>query len=263
MLAPPHVLWGIDRQRDAECPAHDRGEACDLQHPRRGGRVHEPFVEVLRQRRREHEEDGVGRADSAENTAARAECADDRRQAVHEHHRQREIRASTRSGNGARNDAEQRRHAGEEQQAQRVQPDADPHGAIVSAPKIFCSRPGDTTNAGASSARYIDPGVRPPEGPVRRDRPRGRASPRCQPPNRDTASGSAMANPAIFTVSCTTLTHADVSSPPAAKYTVITTPPIGAADRLGNSGDDVQDPAEADQLRREDEERADPEQHRR
>ena len=48
-----------------------------------------------------------------------------------------------------------------------------------------------------------------------------------------------MAKPASFTASCTTFTHADVSRPPAVKYTVMTPPPIEAPDRLRHAGDDV------------------------
>jgi hypothetical protein len=41
----------------------------------------------------------------------------------------------------------------------------------------------------------------------------------------DTASGSAIAKPTSFTVSCTTLTRADARRPPAEKYTMTTSPP--------------------------------------
>ena len=82
------------------------------------------------------------------------------------------------------------------------------------------------TNDGMIVARYINPG-----GPARQN-DQYAASSDCtcatalQPPNAATASGRASAKPPSLTASCTTFTRADDSRPPAAKYTVMTPPPI-------------------------------------
>ena len=81
-------------------------------------------------------------------------------------------------------------------------------------------------NEGVCIARYAMPG-----GPARqKDQYAGSPARTCvtpaHPPIADSASGNATANPPSFTASCTTLTRAEVSRPPAAKYTMMTPPPI-------------------------------------
>src|SRR5207253_2625637 len=103
------------------------------------------------------------------------------------------------------------------------------------APNAFCSRPGEMMNDGVCIARYAMPG-----GPARqKDQYAGSPARTCvtpaHPPIADSASGNAMANPPSFTASCTTLTRAEVSRPPAAKYTMMTPPPIDPAPRFAAS----------------------------
>src|SRR5262245_52377025 len=79
--------------------------------------------------------------------------------------------------------------------------------------------------AGASSARYITPEAPPCHGFQYEALPGSSALIASRPPAACRASGSAIAKPASFTVSCTMFTHAEVSSPPAVKYTTTTAPP--------------------------------------
>ena len=53
------------------------------------------------------------------------------------------------------------------------------------------------------------------------------------PPACPMASGTAIRKPHTSTTSCTRLTHAELRSPPATKYTVITAPPATAPSQRG------------------------------
>ena len=88
----------------------------------------------------------------------------------------------------------------------------------VAPPHDFWINPGEMMNAGPVSASSVQPDPGPAEymklpnqggadGPVTAWRP----------PAAFSAAGSATANPAIITISCSVLTHADPSSPPAVK----------------------------------------------
>ena len=48
-----------------------------------------------------------------------------------------------------------------EQQAERVQADADPHRAVVARAEIFCSRPGETMKAGREQGEVHQPDAPP------------------------------------------------------------------------------------------------------
>ena len=110
----------------------------------------------------------------------------------------------------ARDDAEQRRHDREEQQAERVQADAEPDGAIVARAEDLLQQPGrdderrrdhgEREDCPASSAART--ASTPASGCTTRQRLPSTRRPA-------SASGSARAKPASFTASCTTLTHAD------------------------------------------------------
>ena len=80
-------------------------------------------------------------------------------------------------------------------------------------------------NAGASRARYIQPESPPCHGFQYDTLGTGTRATVIHPPTAWSASGSAIAKPASFTASCTMFTHAEVSSPPAVKYTITTPPP--------------------------------------
>src|SRR6266851_9128687 len=80
-------------------------------------------------------------------------------------------------------------------------------------------------NAGPSSARYIQPDSPPCHGFQYDGSSACTAATALHPPIACSASGSAIAKPASFTASCAMFTHAEVSSPPAVKYTITTPPP--------------------------------------
>src|SRR4029453_19406602 len=80
-------------------------------------------------------------------------------------------------------------------------------------------------NAGPSRKIYIQPEP-PPCQKFQKVASPSTALTAFQPPAPCTASGSAIANPPSFTASCTIFPHAEVRSPPAAKYTMTTAPPI-------------------------------------
>jgi hypothetical protein len=71
--------------------------------------------------------------------------------------------------------------------------------------------------AGPSRARYIQPDSPPCQGFQYDALSACTALTALHPPTPCSASGSAIANPTSFTVSCTMFTHADVSRPPAVK----------------------------------------------
>ena len=136
----------------------------------------------------------------------------------HQDHRQRKIGRRQIGKAPAGDDAEQGRHAREQEKAERVQADADVDGAIVTRAENFLQESGETTNAGASTADTSVPRHQAAERPVH-GVGRTHGGDALQPPVLASASGSATAKPASFTLSWTTFTHADVNRPPAAKYT--------------------------------------------
>ena len=101
------------------------------------------------------------------------------------------------------------------------------------APNVFCRIPGETMKAGASRIRYIHP-----ESPLLMTSrcpgvARACSSTAESPPAPSSASGTAIRKPHISTTSCTRLTQAELSRPPAMKYTVMTTPPTTAPSHRG------------------------------
>ncbi len=118
------------------------------------------------------------------------------------------------------------RHAGVEQQAERIETDADPHRAIVARAEDFLQQSRRHDERGRQQ-REIHDARRPGLQNVQYV-----GSPRCTadsawiPPMRSSTSGHRDREAAELHVSCTMFTHADVSRPPAVKYAVITAPPI-------------------------------------
>ena len=81
-----------DGQCGAGRAACERRVARDAQHLGIvGGGIHEAQIEISRQRRRQHEEDGVGRADLRREQRREAQAADPRRHVVHQERGQRQI----------------------------------------------------------------------------------------------------------------------------------------------------------------------------
>ena len=109
------------------------------------------------------------------------------------------------------------RNARIEEQAERVQPDADADGAIVARAEHLLQQAGRDDERRREREEIAERDVRSPERPVRRIVGAHVARSPLQPPAAASTSGTAIANPASFTASCTTLTRADVSSPPAMK----------------------------------------------
>ena len=68
--------------------------------------------------------------------------------------------------------------------------------------------------------------------------------------------------PPSSTTSCTALTQAELSRPPAVKYSVMATPPIDDALPARQAGDHVEHRGAGDQLPGKDGQRADRDQHR-
>ena len=133
----------------------------------------------------------------------------------------------------ARDHAEQRRDEPEHEQSRPVRSDPNPDRALVDGTVGFLHQAGRDDERRAEEREQRQPGtaaVKEIEEVSGQPRRRAKA---CHPPAAAIASGTAMAKPTSFTTSCTRFTQAELSNPPATKYTVITAPPTTAPTHRG------------------------------
>ena len=159
-----------------------------------------------------------------------------------------------------RDDAEQGGHAANSNSPSALSPTPRRTARSSRAPKIFCSSPGDTTNAGASSVRYVT-ACRPRTSSTPRRR-RGPPRTASHPPNRGERQRQRDREADQLHGQLHDVDPGRREQAAGREVDRDDDAADGAADRLGMPRNDFEDPPQPDQLGREDEDRADPQQRR-